>query len=237
MDNQFKPEVLMKEAFYFPHDCNATQDPKMVILLMECGFMGIGAFWVIIEILHQQKDGSITKDEFKKYLSFYGKQGTWDENSLTICEQALFTSKLLIEKNGIIYSERVKENLKNRKALIIKRREASNIRWGSNANAMQMQSKCNAIKERKGKERKGKEKKEEEGELLKHSTRFIKPTPSEVVGYASSINFVLDGEKFCDYYEARGWAIGKSPIKNWKACVRTWKKRQDDSNPKEKLIL
>jgi len=52
---------------------------------------------------------------------------------------------------------------------------------------------------------------------------FSKPTPEEVSAYAKEINFNLEGQKFCDYYESKGWVVGRSPMKNWKACVRTWK--------------
>lgn len=52
---------------------------------------------------------------------------------------------------------------------------------------------------------------------------FSKPVPKEVSDYAKTIGFELDGQKFCDYYESKGWVIGKSPMKDWKACVRTWK--------------
>lgn len=54
--------------------------------------------------------------------------------------------------------------------------------------------------------------------------RFRKPTPKEVEEYATSIGFELDGEYFCDHYQAKGWKISNSPMKDWKAAVRTWKK-------------
>lgn len=49
------------------------------------------------------------------------------------------------------------------------------------------------------------------------------PTPDEVTAYAESIGFKLNGEQFCDFYESKGWKIGKSPMVSWKAAVRTWK--------------
>lgn len=55
---------------------------------------------------------------------------------------------------------------------------------------------------------------------------FFKPTPEEVTGYAKTIGFELDGGSFCDHYEAKGWVIGKSPMRSWQAAVRTWKKNQ-----------
>ena len=54
--------------------------------------------------------------------------------------------------------------------------------------------------------------------------RFSKPTPDEVVCYAYTIDYKIDGEAFCDFYESKGWVVGKSPMKDWKACVRTWKR-------------
>lgn len=52
---------------------------------------------------------------------------------------------------------------------------------------------------------------------------MIRPRPEEVEKYALEIGFKLNGSWFCDYYESKGWLIGKSPMKNWQAAVRTWK--------------
>jgi len=61
----------------------------------------------------------------------------------------------------------------------------------------------------------------------KEKKRFKKPTIEEIHEYASTISFNLDAEKFFDYYESKGWLIGKSPMKDWKATVRNWKHNQD----------
>jgi hypothetical protein len=61
-----------------------------------------------------------------------------------------------------------------------------------------------------------------------------KPTPREVESYGLTIQYKIDGEAFCDYYESKGWLIGKSPMVDWKAAVRTWKRRNTakPANPK-----
>lgn len=67
----------------------------------------------------------------------------------------------------------------------------------------------------------------------KNRQNFQKPTPQEVNEYAVRIDFVLDGEAFCDYYEARGWQYKKGqPMKDWKAAVRTWRKNGFIGNTK-----
>lgn len=59
---------------------------------------------------------------------------------------------------------------------------------------------------------------------------FVKPTAEDVSTYAKSIQFILDGESFIDYYDSKGWLIGKTPMKNWKAAVRTWKRRHSNDS-------
>lgn len=54
--------------------------------------------------------------------------------------------------------------------------------------------------------------------------RFIRPTPQEVEEYAHSIDYNIDGEQFCDFYTSKGWTVGRSAMKDWRACVRTWKR-------------
>lgn len=61
------------------------------------------------------------------------------------------------------------------------------------------------------------------------SKRFVPPTPKEAEGYAAGIGFKLDGARFVDYYEARGWKYkGGVAMKDWKAAVRTWKRSGGD---------
>lgn len=53
--------------------------------------------------------------------------------------------------------------------------------------------------------------------------RHIPPTPELVAAYSSSIGYPLDGQKWCDFYAAKGWMVGKSKMKDWQAAVRNWK--------------
>lgn len=52
---------------------------------------------------------------------------------------------------------------------------------------------------------------------------MIKPRPEDVSSYAFGIGFKLKGEHFCDFYESKGWLVGRAPMKDWRAAVRTWK--------------
>lgn len=54
--------------------------------------------------------------------------------------------------------------------------------------------------------------------------RFLKPTIEEVKKYCEERKNGIDAEYFINYYEARGWMIGKNKMKDWKAAVRTWER-------------
>jgi hypothetical protein len=55
--------------------------------------------------------------------------------------------------------------------------------------------------------------------------RFIKPTVNEIAEYCIERKNNIDAETFYDFYESKDWKIGKNKMKAWKACVRTWEKR------------
>ena len=66
----------------------------------------------------------------------------------------------------------------------------------------------------------------------KRSRQFTKPTPAEVTAYGQQIDFQIDGAQFCDFYAAKGWLVGRTPMRDWKAAVRTWKRNPHGGNGK-----
>lgn len=58
--------------------------------------------------------------------------------------------------------------------------------------------------------------------VKKKQKKFVKPTQQEIAEYVKSLGKSLDVARFYDYYEAKGWLVGKSPMKDWKATVRNW---------------
>ena len=53
---------------------------------------------------------------------------------------------------------------------------------------------------------------------------FIKPTLDEVKAYCAERGNTVDAQRWFDYYTANGWRVGKNPMKDWKAAVRTWER-------------
>ena len=66
----------------------------------------------------------------------------------------------------------------------------------------------------------------------KSSSRFTPPTLDEVRNYCKERNNTVDCERWYDFYESKGWMIGKNKMKDWKAAVRTWEKKSKDQSQK-----
>ena len=65
-------------------------------------------------------------------------------------------------------------------------------------------------------------------------TRFTPPSVDEVNDYCNQRNNLVDPQTFIDFYQAKGWMVGKNKMKDWKACVRTWEtNRKQRSKPKQ----
>lgn len=61
------------------------------------------------------------------------------------------------------------------------------------------------------------------------SKKFIKPTIEQVSEYCTQRNNGLDAEAFFYHYESKGWKVGNSPMKDWKASVVTWEKKRKEN--------
>ena len=65
--------------------------------------------------------------------------------------------------------------------------------------------------------------------------RFKKPTLDDVKNYCILRQNNIDAEAFIDFYESKNWIIGKNKMKDWKACVRTWERRESKKTTMGKL--
>jgi hypothetical protein len=65
-------------------------------------------------------------------------------------------------------------------------------------------------------------------EAIAKTKRFTKPTIDEIETYCQEKGKSVDAERFWNFYESKGWKVGKSPMKDWRAAVCNWAK---DSKP------
>ena len=54
---------------------------------------------------------------------------------------------------------------------------------------------------------------------------FVKPTVEEIEAYCAERKNEVDAQAFFDFYESKGWKVGAVKMRDWRASVRTWEKR------------
>jgi hypothetical protein len=140
---------MKKDAYYFSHDANAQDDPKMMVLIDQLGMEGYGIFWAIIEKLRNEAEYRLP---LSVTASFARRWGTSREKVDTV----ILKYGLFIVEDEYFFSLRLRRSMieKSEKA-----RVSANYRW-QNANALPshserspngMRNDAIKVKERKGK--------------------------------------------------------------------------------------
>lgn len=58
------------------------------------------------------------------------------------------------------------------------------------------------------------------------SRRFVPPSVEQVRAYCRERGNSIDPEAFVNYYASKGWTVGRAPMRDWRAAVRTWEQRR-----------
>ena len=68
-----------------------------------------------------------------------------------------------------------------------------------------------------------------------NKVRFKKPTIVEIDLYCADRQNYVDAYAFFDFYQSKNWMVGKNKMKDWKACIRTWERRETKKTTTSKL--
>ena len=66
--------------------------------------------------------------------------------------------------------------------------------------------------------------------ITKEKQNFVPPTVEEVQDYIYEKKYSIDAEAFVAFYESKGWMVGRNKMRNWKAALVTWEKRNKNKN-------
>jgi len=146
----------MNNSYYFQHDYNPTNDPKIVCLIGEYGGLGYGIFWRIVEMLHQEETHKLKQKEYI-YIAIAKQMLTDAKQVQEIINKCIDNYELFKSDKEYFWSDRVIKNMEKREELVEKRREAGKLgaksRWNM---ASAKQNMANDGKEKKSKEKESK---------------------------------------------------------------------------------
>lgn len=64
--------------------------------------------------------------------------------------------------------------------------------------------------------------------------RFAPPTTEEVEAYIKEKGYTMDAQRFVDFYSSKGWMVGKTKMRDWRAAARGWASREREKpRPKD----
>ena len=131
-----------------------------------------------------------------------------------------------IYNNKYIYNNNFKEEKEN----LIKEKEESKNTDNDNTCVNETEKKENTVSNQEKEKNVTQEEYKLSEQIEQKSKRFKTPTAEEVRAYILEKGYSVDAESFVDYYTSKGWVVGKSPMKDWKAAVRTWNKNHAKFN-------
>lgn len=59
-----------------------------------------------------------------------------------------------------------------------------------------------------------------------HMRYMIPPTIEMVEDYINEHGYNVNAHSFMDFYDSKGWLIGKTKMKDWQAAIRTWNRKE-----------
>lgn len=65
--------------------------------------------------------------------------------------------------------------------------------------------------------------------------RFVPPTVDEVKAYCIERKNSINAQAFCDFYQSKGWIVGKTKMRDWKAAIRTWENERAQTSKNQGL--
>lgn len=200
---------------WFKHDTDANQDAKMQNVLLDYGLEGYGLYWYCIELIagkvgaenitfQLEHDARIlarntgsTVQRVEEMMKYFVKIGLFEcsDNTITCLKLAKRLDKSMTSNPQM---REIIGNLKGHDGIMIK---TDNV----------MQDKIRLDKSREEK---------------KKTVRFSPPTHQDALQYfiEQGVNDSNEATKFVDFYEMKGWMVGKNKMKDWKAAVRNWLK-------------
>lgn len=208
---------MSKDAYYFPHDSNARNDPKCVLMIDQLGLEAYGIYWMLVETLRDQPDYTYPVANIPALARRYNTSA--EKVRTVVYNYQLFT----VKDDLIFFSESLNRRMQVLETKRIKRSEAGRLgnaaRWGTSQtdrNAITMRSQSIASKVKKSETYK-------KDNIERKKVAFSPPTLSDVEEYVRSNSYTsVNSQTFVNYYSSIGWMVGKNKMKDWRAAVRTW---------------
>ena len=225
---------------WFQHDTDSTQDAKIKKLIIRHGAVGYAIYFHCLELIASDISESNLTFELEHDSEIIADnlhiQGTSEKSGREVVEMIMtdiVNLGLFTEDSGRIFCfkllKRINLSMTSnpafRGAISKKKEEYHDGVMTRHDTVMRHYITLPTLQEKK------------EESVAKASPsvskRFTKPTLEEVKTYCLERKNRIDAQSFLDFYESKGWKVGNTPMKDWKAAVRTWESRETQESSKD----
>jgi len=223
---------------WFKHDSDAHTDAKLKRLLLRHGPAGYGLYWYLLECIAKEVNEhnlSFELEEDSELIAMgFGMPREQVESAMrTMVELDLFSVsqgriaclKMLRRLDASMLPKgTMRERLqKLKEANISQKSDGTMVEPWSNHGRTMDEPWLNHVNQPTNQQTN----KQTTGAAdATQSKKFRPPSLDDVRTYCAERGNNVDPQAFVDHYEANGWVRGKTKIRDWKACVRTWERNQ-----------
>lgn len=201
---------------WFKHDSNANMDAKLKKVRAKYGMEGYGVYWYCLELVAQ----NIDKHNLTFELEHDAEMIALDTNIHyeIIQEMMQFFIKLGLFENtdGLITCLKMATRTDEYTQVLMRRQET--IGTNSRQTPYSIGINSQLIEEKE-------EKEESNGKPKRKTNVFLPPCLDEIQIHIHEKHYSIDAVEFYNFYESKGWMIGKNKMKSWKHALAMWESR------------
>lgn len=205
--------LMTKDAYYFPHFCNARHDRKIKRVTKQLGVEGYGIYFMLLEVLREQTDYRYPISDIDLLADEFG---TSEAKVVAVVKNyELFT----VDKDSMFFSENLISNMQPYIKMKEQRVLAGKASAQKRKQIQPFNDRSTTVQQSKVKESK-----------VKESKVFIKPTLFEVTEYFKSNGYDSSlAERAFNFYDCAEWKDSKgNTVKNWKQKMQgVWFKAEN----------
>lgn len=201
---------------WFKHDSDARHDAKLARLRMKYGLEGYGLYFFLLECIAGTVEAHNLTFELEEDAELVAEMTNIHYERINEMMTYMVQLRLFEQSDsGIITCMKLSTRTDDYTQKVI--RSNDKVRRVSGQSTESVGTMSELIEEKRREEKRN------------TKGRFTPPSVNEVAEYCRERKNGINPQEFVDHYETNGWMRGKTKIKDWKACVRTWEKNQKES--------
>ena len=195
---------------WFKHDSNAAIDAKIERLILNYGIEGYGLYFYCLELIARNVEKHNLTFELEHDAELIGSRISVHKDRVSEMMTFMCNIGLFENSHGIITCLKMATRTDEYTQKIIKSRgDVPTLSRQSPDNVRLNRIEENRIEESRG----------------KNGKRFVPPSVEEIKKYCHEKNKVVDPEQFWNFYESKGWFVGKNKMKSWHHAIALWHSR------------